>query len=332
MLFRSELNWYFREQIKGAIAAGKANSLPVRHSEAGSSRHYPKGASVLHMLRHVMGDDPFNRAINHYLLKHQYETVETWDLQKAIIDETGMNMDWFFDQWIHRGGEPIYAVNWSYVADSTSKKPVTVTLEITQKQVQDAVVGLFKMPIWIEFLYANGKSEWRQIMVDQAHHTFHFNTRMIPVTVVFDAGSQVLKTLEMQKSPSEWLWQMQHGSSMLDRYDALVALRGNTEIKDYKTENTVYKNKIGTLTMQNNTLQLANEDLQNTVLKADEKIKALRESLEKDLGQIDFIVHSIAFAPKEGLSGRFYDISKEAFDGATTVCVVPEISVVCPST
>jgi len=42
--------------------------------------------------------------------------------------------------------------------------------------------------------------------------------------------------LEMQKSPSEWLWQMQHGSSMLDRYDALVALRGNTEIKDYKTE------------------------------------------------------------------------------------------------
>ena len=73
-------------------------------------------------------------------------------------------------------------------------------------------------------------------MVDQAHHTFHFNTPMIPVTVVFDAGSHLLKTLEMQKSPSEWLWQMQHGSSMLDRYDALVALRGNTAIQDYKTE------------------------------------------------------------------------------------------------
>lgn len=231
-----ELNWYFREQMRGAVAAGKANSLPVRHSEAGSSRHYPKGASVLHMLQYVMGESPFRRSINHYLLTHQYGTVETWDLQKAIIDETGMNMDWFFDQWIHRGGEPIYAVNWSYAADPTSKKPVTVTLEITQKQVQDAVVGLFKMPIWIEFLYANGKSQWHQIMVDQAHHTFHFNTPMIPVTVVFDAGSQVLKTLEMQKSPSEWLWQMQHGSSMLDRYDALVALRGNTAIQDYKTE------------------------------------------------------------------------------------------------
>jgi len=32
-----------------------------------------------------------------------------------------------------------------------------------------------------------------------------------------------------------------------------------------------------------------------------EEIKALKESIEKDMGQIDFIVHSIAFAPKEGL-------------------------------
>ena len=41
-----------------------------------------------------------------------------------------------------------------------------------------------------------------------------------------------------------------------------------------------------------------------------EEIVALRESIKKDLGEIDFIVHSIAFAPKEGLSGRFHNISK----------------------
>ena len=59
-----------------------------------------------------------------------------------------------------------------------------------------------------------------------------------------------------------------------------------------------------------------------------EEIKALKESLERDLGQIDFIVHSIAFAPKEGLSGRFYDISKEAFDIAMDVSVYSLIEVV----
>ena len=59
-----------------------------------------------------------------------------------------------------------------------------------------------------------------------------------------------------------------------------------------------------------------------------EEIAALRESLEKDMGQIDFIVHSIAFAPKEGLSGRFVDISKEAFNVAMDISVYSLIEVV----
>ncbi len=58
-----------------------------------------------------------------------------------------------------------------------------------------------------------------------------------------------------------------------------------------------------------------------------EEIKALKESLEKDMGKIDFIVHSIAFAPKEGLSGRFYDITKDAFDIAMDISVYSLIEV-----
>ena len=59
-----------------------------------------------------------------------------------------------------------------------------------------------------------------------------------------------------------------------------------------------------------------------------EEIKALKTSLEKDMGKIDFIVHSIAFAPKEGLSGRFVDISKEAFDVAMDISVYSLIEIV----
>jgi len=59
-----------------------------------------------------------------------------------------------------------------------------------------------------------------------------------------------------------------------------------------------------------------------------EEIKALKESLERDFGKIDFIVHSIAFAPKEGLSGRFSDISKEAFDVAMDISVYSLIEIV----
>lgn len=246
---QDELNWYFREQMRGAIAAGKANSLPVRHSEAGSSRHYPKGASVLHMLRHQLGDDNFRRSINHYLLKHQYGTVETWDLQKAIIEETGINMDWFFDQWIHRGGEPIFQVDWQVsdtnahpanvdIKDSNpatkptdnhtlhaSLLPYEVLVNVKQIQKQDPIVGVFKTPVDIECLYADGSSEKRTLWIDQQQQTLRFPSMKKPVTVVFDAGSHILKTLVMKKPSDEWIWQLSHGNTMLDRYDALIALR-----------------------------------------------------------------------------------------------------------
>ncbi len=62
------------------------------------------------------------------------------------------------------------------------------------------------------------------------------------------------------------------------------------------------------------------------VTKPDE-IEALKESLERDFGKIDFIVHSIAFAPKEGLSGRFVDITKDAFSVAMNISVYSLIEV-----
>ncbi len=52
-----------------------------------------------------------------------------------------------------------------------------------------------------------------------------------------------------------------------------------------------------------------------------EEITALRDSIKHDMGEIDFIVHSIAFAPKSGLNGRFVNIPKDAFEIAMDISV-----------
>jgi enoyl-[acyl-carrier protein] reductase I len=76
---------------------------------------------------------------------------------------------------------------------------------------------------------------------------------------------------------------------------------------------------------------LANECGSSLVYELDaskpEHIQALRDSLERDFGEIDFIVHSIAFAPKEGLMGRFYEISKEAFNISMEISVYSLIEI-----
>ena len=58
------------------------------------------------------------------------------------------------------------------------------------------------------------------------------------------------------------------------------------------------------------------------------QIKALKDSIQSDMGEIDFIVHSIAFAPKDGLSGRFVDIPKDAFNIAMEISVYSLIEII----
>ncbi|WP_279129111.1 enoyl-ACP reductase FabI [Helicobacter winghamensis] len=52
-----------------------------------------------------------------------------------------------------------------------------------------------------------------------------------------------------------------------------------------------------------------------------EHFATLREQIKKDFGKLDFLVHSVAFAPKEALDGSFLDTSKEAFNIAMEVSV-----------
>lgn len=52
-----------------------------------------------------------------------------------------------------------------------------------------------------------------------------------------------------------------------------------------------------------------------------EHFSSLAEHLKKDFGTIDFVVHSVAFAPKDALEGAFVDTSKEAFNTAMEISV-----------
>lgn len=55
---------------------------------------------------------------------------------------------------------------------------------------------------------------------------------------------------------------------------------------------------------------------------------ALRESLKRDFGKIDFIVHSVAFAPKDALDGEFLATSKSAFNTAMEISVYSLVELV----
>ena len=60
----------------------------------------------------------------------------------------------------------------------------------------------------------------------------------------------------------------------------------------------------------------------------EEELVALKEAIEKEYGKIDFLVHSVAFAPREALDGKFIDTTKNAFNTAMEISVFSLIDLV----
>ncbi|HTF05592.1 MAG TPA: M1 family aminopeptidase, partial [Bacteroidia bacterium] len=218
-------DWARREAQWGSVNETKKNLLPVAHSQSGSVRHYPKGAFVLNMLKNVVGGrEAYNRGVKHYLEQHPYGNVDSDDLLYAFHESTGMQLNWFWDQWIYRGGEPSYNVKASDITES-GKRLTRVYVE--QVHETSDVVGLFKMPIWFEVYYTDGTSskvmkwvEEKSTFVDIAN-----SGGKTIAYVLFDPNNEVLKSVSFTK-PFDWVKNQALGAAyMIDRYDALVALR-----------------------------------------------------------------------------------------------------------
>ena len=219
-------NWSRRGAQNASVDESLKNKFAVAHSEGGGTRVYGKGAFVLNMLKQVVGGrEVYNKAIKHYLEKHAYQNVDTHDLLIAFEETTGMQLDWFWTEWLNRGGEPNYNIGYNDAGNKT-----TVVIKQTQAltDVTGYRNGLYKMPIWIEVFYKDGTSFKKQFTIqDQTEIIDIQNTDSKKIDyILFDTGNEILKSFTFDK-PFEMLEsQASKSVNMLDRYDAIVAMRG----------------------------------------------------------------------------------------------------------
>jgi len=195
------------------------NNMFDRHS-------YPKGGRVLHMLRYVLGDELFWRAVNRYVMVNKFRSVETADFRIAIEDATGQGLNWFFDQWVHQGGHPDFDVAWTW-------NPETKTVRVTVKQTQtvDDVTPLFRMPVDLEIANSNA-SRLHRVEVSKAEETFHFQVATKPTRVCFDPAEWILKNLKTEKGKDELLDQLAYSPYVISRLRAIQQLQEMTKDKD----------------------------------------------------------------------------------------------------
>jgi aminopeptidase N len=190
---------------------------------------YAKGRWVLHMMREMMGEELFRRGLRSYLEKYSFRSADSHEFRLAMEDATGWNLDWFFKQWVYKAGHPELEVSRSW--DGEGKN---LTLLVRQTQACDSLGGLFAFPLDIECSTRGGKSVLR-VWVDKAEQSITIPLAGKPAMVIVDKGQKVLKSLVMERSAEELVYQLSNAEDVNDRVDAARALR------DFKDEEQVFE-------------------------------------------------------------------------------------------
>jgi aminopeptidase N len=212
--------WNRRNEFEQAKNADERDRFPVAHSAAGSARHYPKGSAVIGMLRHVVGDSIYRKAVKNYLEKHSFGNVDTHDFWRAFMECCGMNLDWFFDEWILHSGYPIFEIT----TDTT--QPNKWQYMVKQTQPKNESGKLFTMPAEIKIYFTDG-SFASQKKVLTGNDTFSFASpanKKIAFTL-FDEGDNILKKTLFEKPFEQLKNQAMSAKHFIDKYDAIVDMR-----------------------------------------------------------------------------------------------------------
>jgi len=218
-LGRDEFDYMMFNAQRGGINSDKhAGRKPIVSVGSFGANIYPRGASVLHMLRFVLGDRLFWKALHYYIVKYQHTPVETNDLKIAIEEATGQNLYWFFDEWVYKAGYPVFELSstWNDSAHA-------VFLHVRQTQKTDSLTGIFRTPVDVEVITPEGGST-RRFTLLSGDTTLEVPSASHPRLVIFDSGNWLLKEMKWTKSTEEWTYQAEHAPRAVDRLRAVQEL------------------------------------------------------------------------------------------------------------
>jgi len=145
---------------------------------------YEKGASVLHMLRHIVGTETFLDILQTWGATYGFGNALTPDFVEVAETVSGQELSWFFDEWIYEAGYPVYEWSWNVSAGRSD------TLSIQVDQVQ-SIGPVFRMPIDFRVTLASGDSTVTAT-IDQASQLATFAFEETPLDVAFDPDRWVL--------------------------------------------------------------------------------------------------------------------------------------------
>ena len=156
---------------------------------------YAKASWVLHMLRHVIGDDLFFQLLHRYYDEFKFKTINTKQFCDLCERVSGQDLEPFFQQWIHGRGAPFYTILWESTPSPSGGYDLVVSIK--QKQVSDTI---FQMPIDLTVQTEAGE---HIVTVENRlrQEIYHLHVESRPLDVILDRDNWILKQVERIAAP-----------------------------------------------------------------------------------------------------------------------------------
>ncbi len=155
---------------------------------------YEKGAWVLHMLRWTIGDADFFSTLKTFLDRYAYGNAQIADFISIAENNSGQQLDWFFDQWIYQPGYPDLDIRWNVNAIGDKH---LVNIEFEQKQ---HMYSPFILPLEIA-LTTLQKTILDTVCLEHEIQSFTFEMDERPTELRIDPNNWALLTFDIISEP-----------------------------------------------------------------------------------------------------------------------------------
>ena len=205
-----------------------------------------KGAAILNMLRHVVGDQNFMKGMHLFMDKYSWQSATTEDFRKVMEQVANQDLRYFFIQWLESSGSPEFKLN--YTVLRTAKG-----FRVVGKIEQD--LDTFRMPVDLR-IDTEGNPEDKTIEVTGTSSEFSVDTFGKPRKLTLDPDHVLLRLdpsmqIAVAIRRGEQFFEINDYQNALREYEKALQVNKNSSLAHYRIGELFFK--------QNNYQQAANE-------------------------------------------------------------------------
>jgi len=152
---------------------------------------YNKVAFIFHMLENEIGKPAFDDGLRRFWNRHKHGIAGWRELQAAFEQAAGRDLDWFFVQWVQRGGAPRLSLG------AYSVQQVEAGFR-TRIEILQPVTGYrFRLPVSLTTAAGIGQHE---INIRDTLTRVEFITPAKPLYLQVDPGSDIFRRLHQDET------------------------------------------------------------------------------------------------------------------------------------